>query len=109
MMSAYEDQTDAPTVLLATLPGERHGLGLEMVELHLAASHVVPLLLGIDTPPEQIVKAARSHGVEAVALLIPDLGELFPGGVVPDGVDPVDALLSSLFAAPEPQPEPVGV
>ncbi len=76
MMSAYEDQTDAPTVLLATLPGERHGLGLEMVELHLAASHVVPLLLGIDTPPEQIVKAARSHGVEAVALLVTHASDL---------------------------------
>ena len=54
-------------------------------------------------------RAKEREAVEAVALLIPDLGELFPDGHVPTGVDPVDALLSSLFAAPEAAEEPVGV
>jgi hypothetical protein len=38
---------------------------------------------------------------EAVIELMPDIAELFPDGVIPDGVDPVDALMMSLFAMPE--------
>ena len=70
LASAYEDRPGAPRVLLATLPDERHGLGLTMVEVYLAASQVTPVLLGVDTPPEQIVKAAHRHGVDAVGLLV---------------------------------------
>jgi cobalamin-dependent methionine synthase I len=69
-MSAYEDRPGAPRVLLTTLPNERHGLGLEMVEVYLATSQVTPVLLGVETPAEQIVKAARSHTVDAVGLLV---------------------------------------
>jgi len=76
LMSAYEDRTGAPRVLLATLPGERHGLGLELVEVYLAASQVTPVLLGVDTPAEQIVKAARSHQVDAVGLLVTQASDL---------------------------------
>jgi methanogenic corrinoid protein MtbC1 len=70
LMSAYEDRPGAPRVLLTTLPNERHGLGLEMVEVYLATSQVTPVLLGVETPAEQIVKAARSHTVDAVGLLV---------------------------------------
>ena len=70
LMSAYEDRRGAPRVLLTSLPNERHGLGLAMVEVYLAASQVTPVLLGVDTPAEQIVKAARSHAVDAVGLLV---------------------------------------
>ena len=62
LASAYEDRPGAPRVLLATLPNERHGLGLAMAETYLAASQVTPILLGVDTPAEQIVKAARWFG-----------------------------------------------
>ena len=70
LMSAYEEQPGAPRVLLSTLPNERHGLGLEMVELYLAVCHVTPLLLGVDTPTEQIVKAAHEYAADAVGLLV---------------------------------------
>ena len=70
LMSAYEDRAGAPRVLLATLPNERHGLGLEMVEVYLAVGQIAPRRLGVDTPPDQIVKAARSHAVDAVGLLV---------------------------------------
>jgi methanogenic corrinoid protein MtbC1 len=70
MMSAYEDRPGAPRVLLATLPNERHGLGLEMVQVYLALSQVTPLLLGVDTPPDQIVKAAHTHAADAIGLLV---------------------------------------
>ena len=76
LMSAYEDRPGAPRVLLATLPNERHGLGLAMAEVYLAASHVTPILLGVDTPAEQIVKAARGHAVDAVALLVTQASDL---------------------------------
>jgi methanogenic corrinoid protein MtbC1 len=76
LMSAYEDRPGAPRVLLTTLPNERHGIGLEIVEVYLAASQVTPVLLGVETPPEQIVKAARSHAVDAVGLLVTQASDL---------------------------------
>jgi methanogenic corrinoid protein MtbC1 len=76
MMSAYEDRAGAPRVLLATLPDERHGLGLEMVQVYLAVSQVTPLLLGVDTPAEQIIRSARSHGADAVGLLVTQAADL---------------------------------
>ena len=76
LMSAYEDRPGSPRVLLATLPNERHRLGLEMVQVYLGASQITPVLLGADTPPEQIVKAARSHAVDAVGLLVTHASDL---------------------------------
>jgi len=76
MMSAYEDREGAPRVLLSTLQEERHGLGLEMVEVYLAISQVTPVLLGVDTPAGQIVKAARSHAADAVGLLVTEASDL---------------------------------
>ena len=76
LMSAYEDRPGTPRVLLTTLPNERHGLGLEIVEVYLAASQVTPVLLGVETPAEQIVKAARSHAVDAVGLLVTQSSDL---------------------------------
>jgi methanogenic corrinoid protein MtbC1 len=76
MMSAYEDRAGASRVLLATLSGERHGLGLEMVQVYLAVSQVTPVLLGIDTPADQIVEAARSHAADAIGLLVTEASDL---------------------------------
>lgn len=76
LMSAYEERAGAARVLLATLPNERHRLGLEMVQVYLAVSHVTPRLLGVDTPPDQIVKAARGHAVDAVGLLVTGASDL---------------------------------
>jgi len=76
LMSAYEEREGAPRVLLATLPNERHGLGLEMIEVYLAVSQMTPRTLGVDAPAEQIVKAARSHGVDAVGLVVTGASDL---------------------------------
>lgn len=76
LMSAYEDREGAPRVLLTSLPGERHGLGLEMIEVYLAVSRITPLLLGVDTPAEQIVEAAHAHSVAAVGLLVTEASDL---------------------------------
>jgi len=61
----------SPSVLLATLPHEAHAIALEMIAVYVAASHAQPRILGADTPPEQIVAAARALGVDAVGLSIP--------------------------------------
>jgi methanogenic corrinoid protein MtbC1 len=70
MMAAYEDREGAPRVVLATLPGERHGLGLEMVQVYLAVSQVTPVMIGVDTPAEQIVQATLAHDASAVGVLV---------------------------------------
>jgi methanogenic corrinoid protein MtbC1 len=76
LASAFEERGQAPCVLLSTLPNERHGLGLEMIEVYLAASQVNPLYIGVDTPPEQIVTAARRHAADAVGLLVTQASDL---------------------------------
>jgi DNA-binding transcriptional MerR regulator/methylmalonyl-CoA mutase cobalamin-binding subunit len=70
LISTSEDGLERPVVLLATLPGEQHGLGLEMVALYLATSRATPRLLGVSTPRDQIVKAARALQVDVVGLTI---------------------------------------
>lgn len=64
-------EPEAPSVLLATLSGERHGLGIEMAAVDLASRGVTPRLLGTDTPPRQIVEAALALGVDAVGISLP--------------------------------------
>lgn len=70
LLSTSEDGLTRPVVLLATLPGEQHGLGLEMVALYLASQRATPRLLGVNTPRDQIVKAARALGADVVGLTI---------------------------------------
>ncbi|MEZ4301841.1 MAG: MerR family transcriptional regulator [Polyangiaceae bacterium] len=70
LLSTSEDGLGRPIVLLATLPGEQHGLGLEMVALHVAARRATPRLLGVNTPRDQIVKAARALSADVVGLTI---------------------------------------
>ncbi|MEO0031703.1 MAG: hypothetical protein RIS94_1461 [Pseudomonadota bacterium] len=57
-----------PRVLLTTVPGEAHGLGLAMVEVLLALEGCVCVGLGLQTPVEEIAAAALHHRVDAVAL-----------------------------------------
>ncbi|MCC6969562.1 MAG: MerR family transcriptional regulator [Phycisphaerales bacterium] len=70
LLCAFEDSEDPPTVLLATLPGEAHALGLEMVAVYLATHRATPRLLGADTPPDQIARAARSLKAQVVGVSV---------------------------------------
>jgi methanogenic corrinoid protein MtbC1 len=76
LASTHEIAVHAPRVLLATLPNERHGLGLEMIEVYLGSSQASPLRIGVDTPPEQIAEAARGLGADAVGLLVTQASDL---------------------------------
>ena len=57
-----------PEVLLATLPGEQHALGLLMAEALLTHAGRATLNLGTDVPLDQIIAAAERSGVSTVAL-----------------------------------------
>lgn len=61
-------QQSRPSVLLTTFPQESHGLGLLMVECLLSLEGCRCLSLGTQTPLGDIVKAARAHQVDIVAL-----------------------------------------
>ncbi len=76
LLSTYEETAGGAPVVLTTLPGEQHGLGLEMVALYLAVHGVMPRLLGVDTPPAQIVEAARALGAAAVGISISAAADL---------------------------------
>jgi len=55
-------------IVLTTFPSERHALGLLMVEVLLRLEGAACIPLGLETPPEQIVKLVVQSGAEIVAL-----------------------------------------
>ncbi|HTA92550.1 MAG TPA: MerR family transcriptional regulator [Polyangiaceae bacterium] len=76
LLSAYDDRAGGPTVLLATLSDEQHGLGLEMVALYLALEGARPRLLGVNTPPDQIAAAAAALSARVIGLSISEASEI---------------------------------
>lgn len=62
------DARSARRVLLTTLPGEPHGLGLLMAEAMCALEGAVCVNLGVQTPVEEIVAAALWHRADVVGL-----------------------------------------
>ncbi len=59
-----------PVLLLATLPDEQHGLGLELVSLIAASRGVRPRVVGVNTPIEDIIEAAAAMRAHAVGLSV---------------------------------------
>lgn len=68
--AAFEIPRSAPAVLLTTLPGGTHSLGLDMVAAYIAARGASPRLLGAETPPDQIVAAARAQRARVIGLSV---------------------------------------
>ena len=81
-----------PEVLLATLPGEQHALGLLMAEALLWHAGRATLNLGTDVPMDQIVAALRRTGVQTVAL---SFSACYPRGPVRDHLRELAARLPS--------------
>ena len=67
-INTFPRQSGVPRVLLTTLPGEQHGLGLLMVEALLVPEGVQCISLGTQTPLDDIRNAALAHKVHIVAL-----------------------------------------
>jgi methylmalonyl-CoA mutase cobalamin-binding subunit len=88
----FERALSRPAVLLATLPGETHALGLQMAALVVAVSGAAPVVLGADTPVPDIVAAARARRCAAVGISI----SISTGG--PEARDQLAALRAALPA-----------
>jgi methylmalonyl-CoA mutase cobalamin-binding subunit len=67
-INAFPRQVGVPRVLLTTFPGEQHGMGLLMVEALLVPEGAQCISLGVQTPIEDIRRAAVAHDVHVVAL-----------------------------------------
>lgn len=61
-------EAGAQRVVVATLPGERHGLGARLVSTAATLMGWQVMHLGVDLPPADIAHAARSVDAAAVAL-----------------------------------------
>jgi len=67
-ITAVAHSENEPRILLTTLPGEQHQLGLLMAEACLAVEGVQCISLGTQTPVPDIALAARAHHADMVAL-----------------------------------------
>jgi methanogenic corrinoid protein MtbC1 len=66
----FEDRATGPLVVFTTLPGEEHGLGLQMAALVLASAGCRILYLGTETPPAQTASLASDLNARAVAVSV---------------------------------------
>jgi methanogenic corrinoid protein MtbC1 len=66
--SRLQGSAGGPVVLLATLPGEPHGLGLMMVETLLRDGGTATVNLGAEVPLEQLVQAVLTVEADVLAL-----------------------------------------
>lgn len=65
-----EERARGPLIVLATLPGEAHGVGLQMAGLVLAAAGCRVRQLGTEVPPAQLVQLARAVGARGLGLSV---------------------------------------
>lgn len=70
LMATLEGGSRSPVIVLTTLPGELHALGLEMTAVLLSARGAAPRLLGANCPPTQIAAAAAAYGANIVGISV---------------------------------------
>jgi DNA-binding transcriptional MerR regulator/methylmalonyl-CoA mutase cobalamin-binding subunit len=70
MLDAYDRSARGAAVVFATLPGERHELGLLMSAMVCASHGFKVHYLGTDLPPLEIARFARESGAAGVALSV---------------------------------------
>jgi DNA-binding transcriptional MerR regulator/methylmalonyl-CoA mutase cobalamin-binding subunit len=80
MRLSIERPTKGPRVILATLAGETHSFGLQMVSIICRLCNVPTRILGVHTPIEEIARTAKEVSAGAVALSV----SLATGGVETD-------------------------
>ncbi|SAK42169.1 MerR family transcriptional regulator [Caballeronia fortuita] len=68
LTDAVRGRGGRPRVLLTTLSGEGHGLGLLMAEAMFTLSECECVQLGLQTPLHDIVEAVSAHNIDIVAL-----------------------------------------
>ncbi|WP_244814586.1 MerR family transcriptional regulator [Caballeronia sp. Lep1P3] len=81
-----------PRVLLTTLSGEGHGLGILMAEAMFLLSECDCIQLGLQTPLHDIVTAASAHDVDIVGL---SFTAVLPAQGIANGLTELRAMLPS--------------
>jgi len=66
----FEERAQGPLVILATLTGERHALGVHMAALTLASAGCRVLVLGADTPVRELPPLVKERHARAVAISV---------------------------------------
>lgn len=66
----FEERAGGPLVILASLPGERHALGLQMAALLLASLRCRVLFLGTDVPVAEVASLATDMAARAVGVSV---------------------------------------
>jgi len=84
VLVGIRDANGTPRVLLTTLPGEEHGLGLLMAEATLSLCGASCVVLGVQTPISEIVLAARAHKSDVVTL---SFSSAMPAAQVKTGIE----------------------
>jgi DNA-binding transcriptional MerR regulator len=89
-IAMIQPQGRAPRVLLTSLPGELHGLGLLMAEALLVVEGSSCIPLGTETPTADIVAAAQAHRADIVAL---SFSSAYSEAKATDGLQELRAML----------------
>jgi MerR family transcriptional regulator, light-induced transcriptional regulator len=66
----FEERARGPVVVVASLPGEQHSLGLHMAALVLATCHCRTVVLGTEIPPRELAGTARELAARAVGVSV---------------------------------------
>ncbi len=64
-----------PAVVLATLPGQKHGIGLHLAAVLFAAAGWRPVMLGTEAPEYEIVLSAQESRAAAVGISLAEGGD----------------------------------
>ena len=68
MLLRETEETDKPTVVIATVEGDIHDIGKNLVALMLKNYGFRVIDLGKDVPKEEIIRAAKEHNARIIAL-----------------------------------------
>ena len=66
----FEERAHGPLVVLATLPGESHALGLQMAALTFAMTGCRVCTVGTEVPGEELASVVRDLGARAVGVSV---------------------------------------
>jgi DNA-binding transcriptional MerR regulator/methylmalonyl-CoA mutase cobalamin-binding subunit len=105
-LAAMPPSNLAPRVLLTTLPGEEHQLGILMAHAFFAMDGAHCVSLGTQTPPADILRAAAAYRVDIVGLSCSDanLSRVTNSqlSLLREGLDPaVELWVGGAFALPD--------
>ena len=67
-IGSFPQASQRPRVLLTTLPGEEHQLGLLMAHACMVVDGAQCISLGVQTPAREIAQAAKAHDVNIVGI-----------------------------------------